>query len=243
MKDKDVLDIGLGYGSVSQRIAEYGARLTGLDIAEGPVVGVNHRLQQCGLTGKAVQGSILNPPFPPASFDYVVSIGCFHHTGNLPLAIREAARLLRPTGKATIMTYSATSYLQWLRNPARTASYVFSVAFGNPPPLPFGNPEEYDANSKGQAAPETVLLSKTHFERLLKEYFGTVQVRCANAASIYPLHGLPRPFWLKTLGRAAGLDLYGLVADNKPFPVNSLSSLLTRRIMLCTTFLKPRSRV
>jgi 2-polyprenyl-3-methyl-5-hydroxy-6-metoxy-1,4-benzoquinol methylase len=208
LKDKDVLEVGLGYGSVSQRIAEHGARLTALDIAQGPVVGVNHRLAQCGLPGKAVQGSILDPPFPPESFDYVISIGCFHHTGNLPLAIAQTAKLLRFGGKATIMTYSATSYMRWLREPGRTWRYVLSVATGDPPPLPFETPEQYDVNSKGEAAPETVLLSKIHFKRLLRSHFRTVSVSRANAVSLYPLHALPRSFWLKTLGGSAGLDLY-----------------------------------
>ena len=37
MRGKKVLEVGLGYGSVAQRIAENGAVYTGLDIAEGPV--------------------------------------------------------------------------------------------------------------------------------------------------------------------------------------------------------------
>ena len=37
MQAKDVLEVGLGYGTVSQRIAEVGARYHGLDIAAGPV--------------------------------------------------------------------------------------------------------------------------------------------------------------------------------------------------------------
>src|SRR4051812_1238283 len=35
--EKDVLEVGLGYGTVSQKIAASGARYTGLDIAAGPV--------------------------------------------------------------------------------------------------------------------------------------------------------------------------------------------------------------
>ena len=209
---KDVLEVGLGYGSVSQRLAEHGAHLTALDIAEGPVAGVNHRLRQNGLTGKAVQGSILDAPFPDGSFDYVVSIGCFHHTGNLPLALSETVRLLRPGGRATIMTYSATSYLRWMRDPIRTWRYVRAVAKGDPPPLSHIDPAEYDVNSQGDAAPETVLLSKTHFRRLLERDFKIVSIASANATPVASLHFLPRRFWLSTLGTAAGLDLYACVA-------------------------------
>ncbi len=37
LEDQDVLEVGLGYGTVAQRIAELGARYRGLDIAAGPV--------------------------------------------------------------------------------------------------------------------------------------------------------------------------------------------------------------
>ena len=56
LRDRDVLEVGLGYGTVGQKIAESGARYTGLDIAQGPVDGLNHRLAQSGLPGRAIQG-------------------------------------------------------------------------------------------------------------------------------------------------------------------------------------------
>jgi SAM-dependent methyltransferase len=49
---KRVLEIGLGYGTVSQKLAETGAIFTGLDIAANPVALVRHRLRQNGLPGK-----------------------------------------------------------------------------------------------------------------------------------------------------------------------------------------------
>jgi len=211
---KKVLEVGLGYGSVSQRLAEHGAILTALDIAPGPVAGVNHRLKQLNLRGKAVTGSILDAPFPDGSFDYVVSIGCYHHTGNLPRALTETARVLKLDGGAVIMTYNGASYLRWMREPRRTFDYVRSVASGNPDPLPFEAPGErarYDANSKGEAAPETVLLSKIHFRRLLKKSFRDVEVHTANAVQVYPFHTMTRGLLLKTIGRWAGLDLYAQV--------------------------------
>src|SRR5690242_7304348 len=46
MRGRQVLEVGLGYGTLSQRLAENGADYTGLDIAAGPVEMVNHRLRQ-----------------------------------------------------------------------------------------------------------------------------------------------------------------------------------------------------
>jgi 2-polyprenyl-3-methyl-5-hydroxy-6-metoxy-1,4-benzoquinol methylase len=65
---KDVLEIGLGYGSVSQRLARAGARLTGLDIASAPVHWLHHRLASNSLTGKGVQGTTRDMPFEDQSF-------------------------------------------------------------------------------------------------------------------------------------------------------------------------------
>src|ERR1700721_3942764 len=41
LNGKDVLEVGLGYGTVSQRIAEFGARYKGLNIAAGAARRVN----------------------------------------------------------------------------------------------------------------------------------------------------------------------------------------------------------
>jgi len=108
-KDKDVLEIGLGYGSVAQKIAEFGANCVGLDIAAGPVAMVNHRLQQEKLNGIAIKGSILEPPFRKQSFDAIVAIGCLHHTGNLKLAIDRCYELLKHGGKLVFSVYYAYS--------------------------------------------------------------------------------------------------------------------------------------
>src|SRR5262245_20640242 len=93
MRDKDVLEVGLGYGTVSQRIAEAGARYHGLDIAAGPVAMANSRMRRLGLPERAVQASILRAPFADSAFDYMVAIGCLHHTGDLRRAIDEAHRI------------------------------------------------------------------------------------------------------------------------------------------------------
>ena len=70
---KHVLEVGLGYGTVGQRIAASGAHYSGLDIALGPVHMMNDRLAQNELHGAALQGSILDAPFDDETFDWVVA--------------------------------------------------------------------------------------------------------------------------------------------------------------------------
>ena len=114
---KDVLEIGLGYGSLGQKLAEAGCRYHGLDIAANAARMTNLRLQMQGFQGRAVQGSAHAMPFPDESFDFVYSIGCFHHTGNVQRCFDETYRVLRPGGVAVMMVYNKFSFRQWTRWP------------------------------------------------------------------------------------------------------------------------------
>jgi SAM-dependent methyltransferase len=206
---KRVLEVGLGYGSVSQRLAERGALYQGLDISPGPVAMVNHRLQQVGLAGNARQGDVLDCPFDDESFDYVVAIGCYHHTGDLQRAIAETRRVLRRGGGAMIMVYGAYSYRRWIRWPAATVSYLLWDKFGIGQAGRASQRERaaYDADSAGVAAPETVFVSPSHVRRMASDWT-TVDITRENIGGDLILWMLPRNFLLYMFGPWAGLDLY-----------------------------------
>lgn len=212
MQGKDVLEIGLGYGTVAQRLAEAGARYEGLDIAAGPVGMVNHRLNQSGLPGKAQQGSILEAPFPDQSFDFVVAIGCLHHTGNLQRAIDECHRVLRPGGKLVMMVYYAYSYRRWAQVPKETLGYMgreligYRGVMGN---SAAGERAAYDANQSGDAAPHTDWISVRSLRRYCRK-FRSYSAHIENIDNGYPFHTSPqRRELLKTsYPRWIGLDLY-----------------------------------
>lgn len=206
MAGKRVLEVGLGYGTLGQRIIEAGADYTGLDVAQGPVDMLNRRVQIQSLSGKATQGSMLDCPFPDESFDIVVSIGCFHHTGSVERCIDETRRVLRPGGKAYFMVYNALSYRQWLRWPRLT----LRAALGRERSGALeAQRKAYDANSAGAAAPETVFVSARHLRAMLRS-FSDYRLWLENCDHI-TLRGrtlVPRTALLATLGRAAGLDIY-----------------------------------
>ncbi len=159
---KRALEVGLGYGSLSQEIAEAGGNYIGLDIAAGPVAMVNHRLRQQGLPGQAVQGSVLECPFPDQSFDVAVAIGSLHHTGNLALALDELRRVLVPGGTLIFMVYNALSYRRWLKWPLSNLRHAL-WATGMLDRKPSSSESEraaYDADAEGKAAPETTFWSQ-----------------------------------------------------------------------------------
>jgi SAM-dependent methyltransferase len=212
MMGKEVLEVGLGYGTVSQRIAEVGARYQGLDIAPGPVWMANHRLQQAGLNGQARQGSILAAGFPNESFDIIVAIGCLHHTGDLRGAIDECHRLLRPGGKLVFMVYNAYSYRRFYQARRETIRYALRELLGYRGVAEARTSKEraaYDANAAGDVAPHTDFISRRSLRYLCKK-FSSFAAQSENIDNGPPFErAAPRRELLKTLWpRFCGLDLY-----------------------------------
>ena len=215
VRDKDVLEIGMGYGTIAQRLAEAGARFSGLDIAAGPVGMVNHRLHQAGLPGKAQLGSILDAPFAESSFDCIVTIGCLHHTGDLNRAISECRRILRPGGRLVIMVYYAYSYRRFIQAPRETFAYMAKELLGYRGVVGHSRENErvaYDANAAGAAAPHTDWISARSLGRLCAG-FSSFSARTENIDNGKPFHrSRPRRELLMTwYPRWFGLDLYATV--------------------------------
>lgn len=210
-KDKTVLEIGLGYGTVSQRLAESCASYTGLDIAAGPVAMVNQRLQQNGLLGLAVQGSILEPAFRPGSFDSIIAIGCLHHTGDLRLAIDECWKLLQPGGSLIFMVYYAYSYRRFRMAPAMTIRNLGKELFGYRGVVGSSADREraaYDAGSSGTGAPHTDWISSRSLQKLCSKFSG-FSANTENIDQEPPFRSRTRNELLTTRWPGLmGLDLY-----------------------------------
>jgi SAM-dependent methyltransferase len=194
-----VLEVGLGYGSVGQRLIDLGADYVGLDIAAGPI----RSLRQRQIGAAALQGSVLALPFQDGSFDAVVSIGCIHHTGNIALAIAELFRVLRPGGHALLMVYNAANYVEWIKRPLTTARYVLTGTA--PRALTSAERAEYDMNSENDTAPETVLVSGRVLRKLVSQYFPSFTIRRENCVDHRPI---PRRVQTALIGPMFGLNLY-----------------------------------
>lgn len=206
MHGQAVLEIGLGYGTLGQKLAEAGAIYHGLDIAAGPVDMMNHRLRMMGREPSAAQGSMLRCPFPDASFDALVSIGCFHHTGDVAGCILEAHRVLKPGGRAFIMIYNRFSYRNWIRWPIATFK---TLATGRSQPSTSGQRAAYDALASGVAAPETAFLSIDEVRSMFRTFSSFRAVK-RNFGGFSPggLPLIPRNPLLGLIGPLCGLDLY-----------------------------------
>jgi SAM-dependent methyltransferase len=210
---KRVLEIGLGYGTLGQLLAFRGCRYYGLDIAPNPTGVMRYRLALLGedrVEERVRQGSALELPFPEASFEYVYSIGCLHHTGNLVRAISELHRVLVPGGKAIVMLYNKYSFRRLVGIPLLAGLWALWTYRG-PVLRRFvsGSRAVYDANQIGEGAPHTEYVSRLQVRRLFSR-FGSVTIESQNCTAI-AWRGrvlVSRERLLGTLGRMLGLDLY-----------------------------------
>ena len=209
-----VLEIGLGYGTLGQEIVRRGAEYHGLDIAEGPVMMMRHRLRMLGLgaeerivaEGRIVQGSAASIPHPDAKFDFVYTIGCLHHTGALAASIEEVRRVMVPGGHAVVMLYHANS-LRLIR--VRVRSGVARL-HGEPGRTADDIAGLYDADSNGRSAPFTEYVSRRQARDLFQRFAKTeITTRNFDDLAIRGRRIAPRTRLLgSTLERLLGLDLY-----------------------------------
>lgn len=207
-----LLEIGLGYGTVSQRLAAAGYHYHGLDIADGPVAMVRERLRMLHITGaesRVVTGSALAIPHAEETFDHVVSIGCLHHTGDLPRAVSEVQRVLRPGGTAMVMLYNRHALRQLLLHWQAQATRWRGQRYDDQRIR-----AAYDADTTGDAAPETVFVTVRQVRRELFASFAKVRVERHNFDPYYLGSIGKTPLWLarertlNSVARILGLDLY-----------------------------------
>ncbi|MBI2791893.1 MAG: class I SAM-dependent methyltransferase [Gammaproteobacteria bacterium] len=214
-----VLEVGLGYGTVGQMLAQAGANYHALDIAFNAVQMTKHRLMQNNLQGDLRQGSMITCPFPDNYFDFVISIGCFHHTGNMQECVNQTHRILKNEGKALIMVYNKFSLRQWKLWPLQTTKDFlneFLVGKSNASSIE-SQRKAYDASEENQVgAPVTEFFSQKKIRHIFRN-FETIKITKENfdegftisLFKIIPLRFKSRSECLNSYWtRHFGLDLY-----------------------------------
>jgi SAM-dependent methyltransferase len=211
LQGKKVLEIGLGYGTLGQALAEQGCDYHGLDIAAGPVAMMRYRLSHFGgfnWKGKVQIGSVLDIPFGDSSFEYVYSVGCLHHTGDIERSVSEVYRVLQDGGKAIVMLYNKYSFRLLVQVPVmRLVGILFARKKSRT--LEEEIRTLYDTNTEGNAAPHTDFVSPYRARQLFKK-FSTVRIDIRNFDG-YSFRGrtiIKRGKMLNNIGRVLGLDLY-----------------------------------
>lgn len=209
LKEMDVLEIGVGFGTVGSLIASHAGTYIGLDSSRNPIRLLKQRLEWQGKNGSAtaLQSNARGLPFRSESFNHVVSIGCLHHTGDVETSLREVHRVLRPGGTAVIMLYHKHSFRNVVSLPFRYLLSLLSFTRKQRSYHEFRR-AAFDSSLDGEVAPVTQFFSKKEVGDLFGS-FAETSVTTENFDGFGFLGGIiPREKVLNSLGRIWGLDLY-----------------------------------
>jgi ubiquinone/menaquinone biosynthesis C-methylase UbiE len=105
LRDKDVLEIGVGQGTHAQLLAPRCKSFVGIDLTAQAVATTSRRLELFNLPGRVLQMDAEAMAFADNSFDYIWSWGVIHHSADTREVLKEIRRVLRPGGRCTVMIY------------------------------------------------------------------------------------------------------------------------------------------
>lgn len=103
-----LVDLGCGAGLLAPHLEGKGYTHIGVDLSFGAL----RQAADHGVLG--IQGSVLAVPLPDGCAEVVVAGEILEHVPDLPRAVAEACRLLRPGGLLVIDTLAATALCRWL---------------------------------------------------------------------------------------------------------------------------------
>lgn len=113
---QSMLDLGTGTGRLLEIFAPLYRRGVGIDMSREMLAVARANLDRAGISHAQVrQGDIFAPPVERESFDLVTMHQVLHYLDDPAVAIREAARLLRPSGRLVIVDF-APHGLEFLRD-------------------------------------------------------------------------------------------------------------------------------
>ncbi|MHB9854595.1 class I SAM-dependent methyltransferase [Streptomyces krungchingensis] len=135
-----VCDVACGAGHLGLSFAdELPARLVAVDPAPNMLASVRRLAAERGITVETTEARAEELPFADASFDLVVSRLAPHHFGDMPKAVSEMTRLLRPGGRLAVIDLEGhedpavdalNHELEMLHDPTHVRSYTLDEWIG-----------------------------------------------------------------------------------------------------------------
>jgi SAM-dependent methyltransferase len=101
---KRLLDAGCGAGRFAEIAASRGAHVVALDLSSAVDAAKTtlERFENCDV----VQGSVLDPPLKPGTFDFAYCIGVAQHTPSPEDAVRAVVKTVKPGGRFALTIYA-----------------------------------------------------------------------------------------------------------------------------------------
>ena len=124
-----VLDVGTGTGDLALALAHGGAHtVIGVDFCEEmlPIARAKARSNGCGPAVSFLVGDAMHLPFPDGSFDRVVNGFLLRNVANLPSALAEMNRVLKPGGRLVCLE---------ITHPPPAHAPLFHLYFGRVVPI------------------------------------------------------------------------------------------------------------
>jgi ubiquinone/menaquinone biosynthesis C-methylase UbiE len=131
---QELLDLGCGAGHAAVAAAPFAGSVTAVDLSPAMLQQTAELAAERGLSNVALQqADVAALPFADKTFDVVISRFSAHHWPDLPAALSEAARVLKPGGCAFIIdvvghrlprhdTFLQT--VEYLRDPSHVRDYT-----------------------------------------------------------------------------------------------------------------------
>lgn len=94
-----ILDVGCGDGVLATRLAQDGARVTGLDASTEMIAAARRRAKARGVEVDLVEGDAGGLPFPAGHFDCVVSVATLCFVDDPRPTVGDMVRVLKPGGR------------------------------------------------------------------------------------------------------------------------------------------------
>jgi len=144
--EASILEVGCGGGLLTLELAKKGYELTGLDLSKESLTTAKEHAKKLGLKTQFKSGNVYDIPAVDDSFDVVVITELTEKLLNLPLALKEISRVLKPGGVLLFDTINRT-WKSWLVVANLLESPVVSNGF--PPQFHdwrlFVKPDEMDS--------------------------------------------------------------------------------------------------
>jgi 2-polyprenyl-3-methyl-5-hydroxy-6-metoxy-1,4-benzoquinol methylase len=205
------LEVGIGLGTVTRYLANQVYQLDVVDIAPKAIEFTKESLHVSKNT-QFFSESILEFE-PKKMYDSIIAIGSLHHTGQLEAAITKCESLLKPNGKILIMVYYAFQPRKILLSPFESLRNFFQSLIVEDGNYVYRENKTWlrkkaDANSHGEAAPETVFSSR----KLFKNRKGmSYEIELNNSHGVPFTNGVfARDFLLKYFSKYFGCDIYAV---------------------------------
>ncbi len=194
-----VLDLGSGTGYpaflAAQAVGNQGS-VVGLDLSDEMLAVARRKAKAMGLTNVTFQtADVTTLPFEPSSFDAVLSRFCLMFLPDIPMAVTQIARVLKPGGYFVAAVWSDPEKNPFLRIPMDVLKKFLTL----PPPDPdqpglfrLAKPKELlgiTKQAKLHGITDDEVTGESHFDSV-NEYFASLM---DIAAPLQPLFGKLAP--------------------------------------------------